>query len=82
LFGLERQAAVLAFNYFINGSTARPNQIEFIDLVVHEPTQNRVMEADRLYQTPFIDISPQGPEGNFPVFSWGAFWPFVIANRY
>jgi type I restriction enzyme R subunit len=24
------------------------------------------MEADRLYQTPFIDISPQGPEGIFP----------------
>ena len=23
------------------------------------------MEAGRLYQTPFIDISPQGPEGIF-----------------
>ncbi|EGF33523.1 Type I restriction-modification system, restriction subunit R [Oxalobacteraceae bacterium IMCC9480] len=66
LVGLEREAALLAFNDFINGSTATPNQIEFIDLVVQELTQNGVMAADRLYQTPFIDINPQGPDGIFP----------------
>ena len=25
-----------------------------------------VMEAGRLYESPFLDISPQGPEGLFP----------------
>ena len=25
------------------------------------------MEAGRLYESPFLDISPQGPEGLFPV---------------
>jgi type I restriction enzyme R subunit len=25
------------------------------------------MEAARLYESPFLDISPQGPEGLFPV---------------
>lgn len=24
------------------------------------------MEPERLYQTPFIDINPQGPDGLFP----------------
>jgi type I restriction enzyme R subunit len=33
---------------------------------VQELTQNGVMDVVRLYQTPFIDISPQGPEGIFP----------------
>jgi type I restriction enzyme R subunit len=35
-------------------------------LVVQELTQAGVMEVDRLYQSPYIDISPQGPEGIFP----------------
>ena len=34
--------------------------------MVQELTQNGVMDVVRLYQTPFIDISPQGPEGIFP----------------
>ena len=66
LVGLDREAAVEAFSQFTAGTKATPDQIEFIDLVVQELTQNGVMEADRLYQTPFIDISPQGPEGIFP----------------
>jgi type I restriction enzyme R subunit len=65
LVGLEPEAAILAFNDFISGSTATANQIEFIDLVVRELTQNGVMDAGRLYEAPFIDISPQGPEGIF-----------------
>ncbi|MCM2288460.1 MAG: hypothetical protein NDI67_05465 [Sulfuritalea sp.] len=37
-----------------------------INLVIEELTANGVMEPDRLYQTPYIDISPQGPDGVFP----------------
>ena len=54
-----------AFSEFLKGSTATPDQIEFIELVVQELTLNGVMEADRLFQSPFTDISSQGPLGMF-----------------
>ena len=46
--------------------TATPNQIEFIELIVKELTENDVMEADRLFQSPFTDLNAQGPLGIFP----------------
>ncbi|NOU13843.1 MAG: DEAD/DEAH box helicase family protein [Methylococcaceae bacterium] len=66
LVGLDREAATQAFSEFISGTTATPNQIEFINLVVQYLTENGVMEAERLYESPFTDINPQGPEGVFP----------------
>jgi type I restriction enzyme, R subunit len=67
LVGMEREAVAQAFSEVIAGTQATPDQIEFIDLVVSELTINGVMEAGRLYEAPFVDISPQGPEGLFPV---------------
>ena len=66
LVGLDREAAILAFSEFTTGSTVTANQIEFIELIVQELTQNGVMEVKRLYETPFVDVSPMGPEGIFP----------------
>ncbi len=66
LVGLDREAAMQAFSEFISGSTATPNQIEFIDLIVQELTRNGVMDPDRLFQSPFTDLSAQGPLGVFP----------------
>ncbi|WP_218137044.1 type I restriction-modification enzyme R subunit C-terminal domain-containing protein [Paraburkholderia lycopersici] len=54
------------FSAFINGTTATPNQIEFINLIVQELTQNGVMEADRLFESPFTDLNVHGPFGVFP----------------
>ena len=66
LVGMEREAVSQAFNGVIAGTQATPDQIEFIELIVSELTANGVMEAGRLYESPFLDISPQGPEGLFP----------------
>lgn len=65
LVGLEREAATHAFSEFITGTTAAPDQIEFIEHIIQELTQNGVMAVDRLYESPFIDMSPMGPEGLF-----------------
>ena len=67
LVGMEREAVAQAFSEVIAGTRATPDQIEFIELIVTELTTNGVMEAGRLYESPFLDISPQGPEGLFPV---------------
>ena len=66
LVGMEREAVVLAFSELVSGTRASADQIEFIDLIVEELTQSGCMEARRLYESPFLDISPQGPEGLFP----------------
>jgi type I restriction enzyme R subunit len=66
LVGLDREAVAEIFGQFLKGKTATPDQIEFIDLIVQELTQAGVMDAERLYQSPFIDINAQGPDGVFP----------------
>ncbi|MBH2009595.1 MAG: DEAD/DEAH box helicase family protein [Xanthomonadaceae bacterium] len=67
LVGMEREAVAQAFSELVSGSKATADQIEFIELIVSELTQAGQMEARRLYESPFLDISPQGPEGLFPV---------------
>ena len=67
LVGMDREAVSQAFNGLIAGTNATPNQIEFIELIITELTANGTMAARRLYESPFLDISPQGPEGLFPV---------------
>jgi type I restriction enzyme R subunit len=66
LVGLDRETAMQAFSAFIGGTTVTPNQIEFINLVVEELTQNGVMEPARLFESPYTDINAQGPLGVFP----------------
>jgi type I restriction enzyme, R subunit len=66
LVGMEREAVAQAFSDVIAGTQATPDQIEFIDMIVTELTTNGVMEAGRLYEPPFVDISPRGPEALFP----------------
>ena len=66
LVGLERGAAEQALAGFIDGRTLSSNQLDFIRLVVDHLTENGAMEADRLYESPFTDFAPQGPEEIFP----------------
>ncbi len=66
LVGLDREAAVQLFGEFVGSTKVTPDQIEFIDLIINELTQNGVMEPERLFQSPFTDLNAQGPMGVFP----------------
>jgi type I restriction enzyme R subunit len=47
-------------------NTLSPNQIEFVNLIIDHLTENGIMDPSALYESPFIDINSQGPEGMFP----------------
>jgi type I restriction enzyme, R subunit len=65
LIGLDRAAAKELFNEFLSAGTATANQIEFLNLLIDHLTEQGVLEAARLYESPFTDLSPAGPEALF-----------------
>lgn len=65
LVGLDRSAAKQAFAEFMNGKSLNANQIEFIDLIINHLTAAGIMEADRLYESPFTDLNDMGVRGIF-----------------
>jgi type I restriction enzyme R subunit len=62
LVGLDREAATEAFSEFLTDSRFSAAEIRFIQLIVEHLTANGVMEARRLYEAPFTDHAPTGPD--------------------
>ncbi|MEQ1953263.1 DEAD/DEAH box helicase family protein [Mesorhizobium yinganensis] len=65
LVGLDRAAVNEAFAGFIAHGGATHQQIEFIGLVVEHLTEKGSMDPAILYEAPFVDIAPTGPDQVF-----------------
>jgi type I restriction enzyme R subunit len=65
LVGLDREAAKRALAGFMDGKALSANQVEFLNLVADHLTQRGYMPVERLYDSPFTDLNPQGVEGVF-----------------
>lgn len=62
LIGLDRLAAKEALADFEKGKTLNASQIEFVNMIVNYLTEHGVMETAQLYEPPFTDKAPSGPE--------------------
>ncbi|MEY3929281.1 MAG: hypothetical protein RLZZ516_991 [Cyanobacteriota bacterium] len=65
LVGLDRNAAKELFAEFLAEGTHTVSQIRFINEIIDELTSRGVMDPARLYDPPFSDLAPMGPEGLF-----------------
>lgn len=62
LVGLDREAAKGALSSFLSDKTLCANQIEFINMVIEHLTRHGEMTAAQLYEPPFTDVAPRGPD--------------------
>lgn len=62
LVGLDREAAAEALAEFLTDTRFSSMEIRFVQLIVEHLTANGIMEARRLYEAPFTDHAPTGPD--------------------
>ena len=65
LVGLDHTTAKEVFGSFLAKSSYTVDQINFINLVINDLTQNGVVTAARFYDAPYTAISAVGPQALF-----------------
>jgi type I restriction enzyme R subunit len=65
LVGLDRGTAKALFAEFLAEGTHTATQIRFINDIIDELTSRGLMDPARLYDPPFSDLAPSGPEDLF-----------------
>ena len=65
LVGMDREAAKVVLADFLTDKTLGANQIEFVNLIVDHLTERGLLLPAALYESPFTDVSPTGPDAIF-----------------
>ena len=65
LVGLDRAAAKAAFADFLDDKRYSKNQIQFVNLIIDELTDRGIVDARRVYESPYDGVAPEGPEAIF-----------------
>ncbi|MCT9932028.1 DEAD/DEAH box helicase family protein [Planotetraspora sp. A-T 1434] len=66
LVGLDRAAAREPFSRFLEDKTLSANQLHFLDMMINHLAENGVMDPARLFEPPFSELAPRGPDVLFP----------------